>query len=501
MHASTMRGVCAAAAAGTLTVLGLTGSSAAATAATTLTGSPAAASTHSRPAANNAQLAPVTPAGRQWNSWAYDPAQNDFVMFGGFNLAGHIYGDTWTWNGSWTQQHPVSSPPPCNGAAIAWDPATSQLLLFGGIGNNNKHFNGTWTWTGTTWIRLHPATSPSPRTHADMIYDAAMGEIIMFGGDQSVVDGYTNQTWAWTGTTWTLLHPATSPSPRDTDSLVYDPATSTAIMYGGFNTTGRLSDTWSWNGTTWTQLFPATSPGVVSPNWQAAYDSASGQLVEYGGEEVEHYVFSDETWTWTGTTWMQLQPPANPGPLGYGMMSYDPELGEVVLFGGTNGTINPTGVWEWNGTTWQLVPPSPPPACPSSELDVWMNTHLRHVAGSGFTTVNFTNLSGNTCTLRGFPQVDAVNLTGQQLGSPARPNGFKYRTVTLTPGATATAELTITNATEFPPATCQPVTGAGLSVVPPAQTAAKQIPYPFAACSRPGPRYLTIGPVTTPTAK
>jgi hypothetical protein len=47
-----------------------------------------------------------------------------------------------------------------------------------------------------------------------------------------------------------------------TESLVYDPATKTAIMFGGFSSdTGRLGDTWSWNGTTWTRLHPAANPG------------------------------------------------------------------------------------------------------------------------------------------------------------------------------------------------------------------------------------------------
>jgi hypothetical protein len=307
----------------------------------------------------------ATPLGRSWNSWAYDPAQQDIVLFGGNGDKGPFppgksFGDTWTWkNGCWTQHHPASSPSPRQGAAMAWDPATHQLLLFGGGtssgGQQLTVFGDTWTWNGTTWTELHPATSPPARHQADMVYDAAMREIILFGGHGE--QNYLGDTWAWNGTTWTELHPATSPSARDTASLVYDPATRTAILYGGFNVvSGRLSDTWSWNGTTWTQLNPATSPGVVSPAWQAAYDSASQQVVLYGGDPAPPSEppgpYQQDTWIWTGVTWTQLTPATNPGPRGYGAMTYDPAQRRIVLFGGNDNTSDPRGVATWDGTNW-----------------------------------------------------------------------------------------------------------------------------------------------------
>jgi galactose oxidase-like protein len=297
------------------------------------------------------------PVGRVWESWAYDAAQRDIVLFGGdggggAGSPGPTFGVTWTWRGGcWTRQHPAASPPPHDGAALAWDPATRQLLLFGGSKgpDNRPLFNDTWVWDGKSWTQLHPATSPSPRKQADMFYDAAMHEIVMFGGNAYP---YTNQTWAWNGRNWIRLHPATSPSPRDTHSLVYFPATRTAIMYGGFNNTGRLSDTWAWNGRSWTQLHPATSPGVVSPVWQAAYDSASHQLLLYGGDLGIGGPFSHQTWTWNGTTWLRLHPAASPGPRGYGAMTYNRATGRAVLFGGSNGSTDPHSVWQWDGTNW-----------------------------------------------------------------------------------------------------------------------------------------------------
>jgi hypothetical protein len=302
----------------------------------------------------------ATPLGRSWTSWVYDPAQQDVVLFGGNGgngpwPPGKTFGDTWTWkNGCWTQHHPVSSPPSRQGAAMAWDPATRQLLLFGGgFDSANPQFYGdTWIWNGNNWIQLHPATSPAPRHQADMIYDAAMHEIILFGGHGVGAQNYFNDTWAWNGTTWTQLHPATSPSPRDTFSLVYFPPTQTVILYGGFSNGIRLSDTWSFNGTTWTQLTPAQSPGVVSPAWQAAYDSASHQLVLYGGDVSVPPQYAASMWAWTGTTWAQLHPLLGPGPRGYGAMTYDQAQRRIVLFGGNDGTSDPRDVLGWDGKDW-----------------------------------------------------------------------------------------------------------------------------------------------------
>ncbi len=297
------------------------------------------------------------PLGRVWASWAYDPARHDVLLFGGdtsYQGGGPdiVIGKTWTWNGAtWTKRHPPAAPSPRTGAATVYDRATHQLLLFGGSRfpfSGGGYLADTWAWNGTTWTRLHPATSPPARHNADLVYDRARHEVILFGG----YDGdYLSDTWAWNGATWTQLQPATSPPPRDTHSLVYDPATKTAIMFGGYNGT-RLSDTWSWDGTTWTQLNPATSPGVVSTAWQAAYDGASHQLILFGGES-ESGTFSSSTWAWDGTTWNQLQPAVSPAQRSYGSLTYDRALRRLVLFAGSTGQTDPTTIWEWNGTTWQ----------------------------------------------------------------------------------------------------------------------------------------------------
>jgi hypothetical protein len=133
------------------------------------------------------------------------------------------------------------------------------------------------------------------------------------------------------------------------------------------------------------------------------------------------------------------------------------------------------------------------PKCATSGLVVWLDTNGNGTAGSTFYNLEFTNLSTRTCTLLGYPGVSAISLSGRQLGSAAsRDNTRKPRTVSLKSGATATAVLRVVDAGNFPTIPCREVTAAGLRVFAPNQAASKVIPFPFGACSRTGPVFLTV---------
>jgi hypothetical protein len=108
----------------------------------------------------------------------------------------------------------------------------------------------------------------------------------------------------------------------------------------------------------------------------------------------------------------------------------------------------------------------------------------------------FTNLAPRACTLRGYPGVSAVDLTGHQVGSAAaRDRGRPVNAVTLASGASAAAVLRIADAYNYPRSACGLRTAAGLRVYPPDQTVARVVAFPFAACTRRGPAYLGIEPV------
>jgi hypothetical protein len=241
---------------------------------------------------------------------------------------------------TWTELDPAASPPARDNASMAYDPATSTMLLFGGFSDSGDYLDDTWSWNGTTWIQLSPAASPLGRTGAPMAYDAATGTVLLFGGFGMVSgDAYSGEyggfsdTWSWNGTTWTELSPASNPGSDslESDSMAYDPATQTVVLFDGgdCNSCGGPGQTWSWNGTTWTRLAPRASP-PASGGWSMAYDMATATVLLYGGMSYGYPMVTalDETWSWNGTTWTRLSPGPPPGGAS---MAYDPAMEAMLL--------------------------------------------------------------------------------------------------------------------------------------------------------------------------
>lgn len=137
----------------------------------------------------------------------------------------------------------------------------------------------------------------------------------------------------------------------------------------------------------------------------------------------------------------------------------------------------------------------------------WLNVPPGHdYAGGAYYYLEFTNLSGHACTLRGYPGVASVSLNGRQLGSPAGWPRAKATTVTLASRGTATAKLQIADTGAYtqcfqrlPQGPGKPgllPEAAGLRVYPPNQTASTFVPYPLQACARTGPVWIDVSPVT-----
>jgi hypothetical protein len=113
---------------------------------------------------------------------------------------------------------------------------------------------------------------------------------------------------------------------------------------------------------TWVQQSPSTSP-LAREFSTMAYDAATGQVVLFGGDNGSGVILSD-TWTWNGTTWTQQSPSTSPSARIASTMAYDAATGQVVLFGGDNGNFNSgilSDTWTWNGMTWTQQSPSASP--------------------------------------------------------------------------------------------------------------------------------------------
>jgi hypothetical protein len=109
--------------------------------------------------------------------------------------------------------------------------------------------------------------------------------------------------------------------------------------------------------------------------------------------------------------------------------------------------------------------------------------------------LEFTNVSGRTCVLDGYPAV-AVYTGHRQVGSPATfDTSIRPRSVTLPPGGTAHATLRYTGTGQYGQAACRQVAATTLRVYPPHQAGVLFVRWHNPACSRPGPRILTVAAI------
>jgi len=181
--------------------------------------------------------------------------------------------------------------------------------------------------------------------------------------------------------------------------MTYDPASGKVIMFGGDNGTTYLNDTWSFDGTTWTQIDTQPAPPARAAA-QMTYDSVTQKVVLFGGFNG---TYLGDTWLWDGTTlqWTQATPAHQPTPVTGPMLFPDPN-GRADLFGGFDGHFYQLTRWQWNGSDWtQLFPPTVPYA--RSLAAVATNTSTGQVVMfGGLADVNPTNTwtyDGTTWTL------------------------------------------------------------------------------------------------------
>jgi hypothetical protein len=149
-----------------------------------------------------------------------------------------------------------------------------------------------------------------------------------------------------------------------------------------------------------------------------------------------------------------------------------------------------------------VAPPSSVPpavvgaaACPNGSLKVSQGLGQGY-AGGVYEVIDFTNTSGSTCTLYGYPGVSLVSGPPYvQLGLAAkRTTNTPVKQITLAPGDVANALLQIVDALNFPTSTCSPAAATDLQVYPPGQTAAVYLPNQSQACAEPV-QTTFIGPV------
>ncbi|HLK90956.1 MAG TPA: hypothetical protein VKZ18_13745 [Polyangia bacterium] len=239
--------------------------------------------------------------------------------------------------------------------------------------------------------RIAAGTSQPPRPpatwHAVMAPDLVHGEVLFFGGEVQHGSTYLDEAWTWNGATGTWTNrtptprPASWPSARCEQRMVWDPVRKTILMFGGLTEASPVQsdELWEWDGGagTWTNLSPTPRPAAW-PEYRyshmLAYDEARGRLVLFGGiGPLSWPGYAGDLWEWSSAdgSWKDRTPstlPTDwPAPRQSAGMAYDGPSGKVLLFGGWNNDVL-GDFWTWDGAAgaWTQVTSSSSSAWPPS---------------------------------------------------------------------------------------------------------------------------------------
>jgi hypothetical protein len=138
--------------------------------------------------------------------------------------------------------------------------------------------------------------------------------------------------------------------------------------------------------------------------------------------------------------------------------------------------------------------PAPTAPCSTAALRVRVGA-ANGAAGSVYYPLEFTNISGLTCDMYGYPGVSFVSgPAGGELGGPAvRNSTFGPSVVRLAPGTVAHASVQVVVAQNYPTARCKPVTAHWLRVYPPGQFTPRYVALTAQTCTGKIPGGSTLG--------
>ena len=165
---------------------------------------------------------------------------------------------------------------------------------------------------------------------------------------------------------WQLVSTPVAPPALAGFGMVYDPSIRAVVLFGGctsglhFNISCTVTnETWTYSGGAWTQLQLSVAP---SPRVQPAmtYDAKTGDVLLFGGASGgPSYLTYNDTWEFNGSAWTRLNPTLSPETGGWGVvMAYDDVLGAVVLF--DSGQVYHGGpylndTWTFSSGQWTRV--------------------------------------------------------------------------------------------------------------------------------------------------
>jgi fructose-specific component phosphotransferase system IIB-like protein len=393
------------------------------------------------------QISPTgtAPAARVGHTAIYDSTNNRMVIFGGGNNHGKVLNDGWILTNAnniggtpaWIQAKFTDTAPNRESHEAIYDPVSGDMAIFGGdsslpktftddhvyiLTNANGLVSGAWTQDG-----------PAPRYHTSAGYDTVTDQMMVFGGEAAT--GPLNDVWSSPGITaagqtvtttpykWIQVFPTgTAPSARYGHSGAYDGASNHLIVFGGgSSSTTCFNDYWLLDGAnsasgtpSWVQMTASGTPPSARLNQTTIYDSATNNLIIFGGSNCAGGYLSD--------VWVLSNANGGPGTPAWSQVSttgvapsarenasaiYDSVNNVLTLYAGDAGTTGLSDVWTLsnaNGSggtpTWtHIVPTGTAPAARTGQSSVYDSKNNRMIMYGGNNSLTGTAYYGDTWIL------------------------------------------------------------------------------------------------------
>lgn len=222
---------------------------------------------------------------------------------------------------------------------------------------------------GSEWFNVTAGqrAAPPPLVGASVVFDPADSELVLFGGCTASACPAAAQTWVYFGGAWTNIT-ASGPQPpaRSYAGFTYDSRDGYAVLFGGMGASGPLNDTWSFSGGVWTNL---TVPTLIapSPRWapQLGFDRADNYVVLFGGCGATCPL--NDTWHFVAGGWRNVTSGllTSPAPRYGAGFTYDNGDNYLLLVGGCGATCPLNDTWQFSHNRWVQIPvntsAAPPP--------------------------------------------------------------------------------------------------------------------------------------------
>ncbi|MCI4365414.1 MAG: PKD domain-containing protein [Thermoplasmata archaeon] len=233
------------------------------------------------------------PSAREFPGFDFDPALRGVVLVGGFGSGATASGETWLFDGAWTNLTSTVGPIPnpmgvplgagVAGNPMAWDPTLQGMVMADGCTVLVCGANGvslTWLLSATGWhvIDFGPGDgSGTVVAFGSMAFDVADGYLVFFGGHDLGIESSENWTFTyapvagWVNRTGNdsacMVVCDGTPPGREGAVMTWDGGVGAILMVGGYNSTsGALyNDSWEFSGGDW---YPA---GAFGPRPPAAF--------------------------------------------------------------------------------------------------------------------------------------------------------------------------------------------------------------------------------------